>query len=178
MPGNTVRINKRDELEWYVGDSKIDQVIDLLNNVGIRDKTETSQDEEKVVHIADKEPTRMEMLDQWIKELVFPGKVKDFIQEDSGEGSPEEVKRRFYFYTDEHKYFIVAIERNTGKSYLGCQVSTRKSRAGEDWARGNDLPDGDFTKETWNSIVEAIVRYELVKLSKYQKPDNIPDLNA
>jgi hypothetical protein len=134
--------------------------------------------EEKVVSITDKEPTRMEMLDQWIKELVFPGDVKDFIQEIDGEGSPKEVKRRFCFYTDEHKYVIVAIERSVGRSYLGCQVSTRRMRAGEDWVRGNDLPDGEFTKETWNSIIEAVVRYELVKLSKYQKPDSIPDLNA
>jgi hypothetical protein len=134
--------------------------------------------EEKVVSITDKEPTRMEMLDQWIKELVFPGDVKDFIQEIDGEGSPKEVKRRFCFYTDEHKYVIVAIERSVGRSYLGCQVSTRRMRAGEDWVRGNDLPDGEFTKKTWDDIIGAVVRYELVKLSKYQKPDSIPDLNA
>ncbi len=135
-------------------------------------------DDENVVPITDKEPTRMEMLDQWIKELVFPGDVKDFIQEISGKGSPEEVRRRFFFYTDEHQYYIIAIEKTKEKSYLGCQVSTRKSRAGEDYIRGNDLPDGDFTKKTWDDIIQAIVRYELVKLSKYQKPDSIPDLNA
>lgn len=178
MPGNTVQINKRDELEWYVGDSKIEQVINLLNEIGIKNKEETLQDEEKVVLISDKEPSRMEMLDQWLKELIFPGDVKDFIQEIDGEGSPEEVKRRFCFYTDEHKYFIVAVERSIGRSYLGCQVSTRKMRAGEDWVRGNDLPDGEFTKKTWDDIIGAIVRYEVVKLSKYQKPDIIPNLNA
>jgi hypothetical protein len=119
-------------------------------------------------NITNRESTRMEMLDKWLKELVFPGDVKDFIQEDSGKGSPEEVTRRFYFYTGEHKYFIVAIERSEGKSYLGCQVSTRKMRAGENWTRGNDLPDGDFTKKTWDDIIQAIVRCELVKLSKDQ----------
>lgn len=179
MAGNTVQINKRDELEWYVNDAEIEQVISMLNDIGLKyEETGLAIEEEKVIPLTDKEPSKMEMLDQWIKELVFPGEVKNFIQEDSGEGSSKEVTRRFYFYTDEHKYYIVAIERSVGRSYLGCQVSTRKPRAGEDWSRGNDLPDGDFTKETWNSIIEAVVRYELVKLSKYQKPDSIPDLNA
>lgn len=137
-------------------------------------------DEEKIISITGKEPTKMEMLDQWLKELIFPGDVKNFIQEDSGEGSDKEVKRRLSFYTEEHQYFIVAIERFDGddKSYLGCQVSTRKSRAGEDWARGNDLPDGKFTKKTWDMIINSIVSYELVKLSRYQKPDSIPEETA
>ena len=32
MPGNTVVVNNA--LEWYVGDSKMDEVIGLLNKVG------------------------------------------------------------------------------------------------------------------------------------------------
>jgi hypothetical protein len=48
-------------------------------------------------------------------------------------------------------------------------------RAGEDWVRGNDLPDGPFSKETWDRIIYAIVRYELVKLTPYKKPESIPE---
>ncbi len=132
-------------------------------------------EKDKIVSMSDKETSKMQMLDQWLKELIFPGDVKDFIQEEGGEGSPEEVIRRFNIYTDEHKYFINAIERNEGRSYLGCQVSTRKMRAGEDWTRGNDLPDGEFNKKTWDRIIYAIVSYEMVKLSKYQKPDTVPE---
>jgi len=137
-------------------------------------------DEEKVISIVDKEPTKMQMLEQWLKELIFPGDVKNFIEEESGEGNGEEVTRRFSFYTMEHQYFIIAIERFDGddNSYLGCQVSTRKCRAGEDWIRGNDLPDGKFTRKTWDMIINAIVSYELVQLSKYQKPDSIPEETA
>lgn len=131
-------------------------------------------DEEKVVSM-DKERTMMEMLDQWLRDLTFPGNPKDFIQEISGQGEPGEVHRKLCFYTDNHCYTITAIERPAGKSYLGCGVLTRKSRAGEDWVRGNDLPDGDFTQQTWTRILNAIICYELEKLSTFQKPSEIPE---
>lgn len=134
-----------------------------------------NDEESKVIEISDKELSLMEMLDQWIAELVFPGKTKNFIQEIEGSGDTKEVKRELCFYTEEHQYFINAIERPAGKSYLGCVVKTRKARAGEDWLRGNDLPDGPFNKETWNRIIYAIVNYELVKLTPFQKPDVIPE---
>ena len=133
--------------------------------------------DENVISMTDKEPTKMQMLDQWLKELIYPGDVKDFIQEISGSGNGDEVKRALSFYTDEHQYFITAIEKsNVNKnSYLGCQVSSRKSRAGEDWVRGNDLPVGRFNRKTWDMIINAIVSYEIVKLSKFQKPDTVPE---
>ena len=31
MPGNTIKINNSDDLEWYVGDSKIDELIEWLD---------------------------------------------------------------------------------------------------------------------------------------------------
>lgn len=131
--------------------------------------------DDKVIEISDKDLTLMQQLDQWISELVFPGFTKDFIQELEGSGEPDEVKRKLCFYTEEHQYIINAIERPDGKSYLGCGVLTRKERAGEDWKRGNDLPDGPFNKETWNRIVYSIVNYELVKLTPFQRPDEIPE---
>ena len=36
MPGNTVKINNSDGMQWYVGDSKMDEVIETLNRVGSR----------------------------------------------------------------------------------------------------------------------------------------------
>ena len=138
-------------------------------------------DEQKVVPMQPqgKELTKMQMLDQWLKELIFPGDPKEFFQEVSGQGSETETRRIFCFYTDEHVYQIVAIERFNGEEdYLGCQVSTRKARPGEDWARGNDLPDGPFNKKTWDRIIYSIVSYEMVKLSEYQRPDTVPDVTA
>ena len=131
-----------------------------------------------VVDIKEKK-SKQKLLDEWVAELVFPGKVKDFIQEKKGYNSPTgEYYREFCFYTENNKYSITSVDRKDDDGYLGCGVSCRKARPGEGWFRGNDLSDGPFTKETWNMIVRAIVNYELVKLSEYQKPDQIPDINA
>jgi hypothetical protein len=133
-------------------------------------------EDEKVVVISHRELTPMEELDQWLKELVFPGKVEDFIEEISDSLISVEHSRKLCFYTENHCYFIHATHRKDhDNSYIGCQVNARKSRPGEDWMRGNDLPNGPFNKQTWNKIIYAIVNYELVKLSPFQKPDNIPD---
>lgn len=131
--------------------------------------------DKRVVSISEKEKTNMELLEQWLKELVYPGKVFNFIEESSGHSEPGvETTREFCFYTENHQYFITAIDR-VGEGYLGCQVSARKARAGEDWLRGNDLPDGPFTRATWDKIINAIVCYELVRLSDYTRPDTVPE---
>jgi hypothetical protein len=115
--------------------------------------------------------SKMEELDKWLKDLVFPGNVENFVLELEGHSVPGvEVSRKLCFYTEEHQYFITAIERTKDGGYLGCQVNCRKARAGEDWIRGNDLPDGKFNKATWDRILMAVINYELVKLSRFTKP--------
>jgi hypothetical protein len=69
-------------------------------------------------------------------------------------------------YTDTHSYRIGAMVREDGTGYLGCEASTRKPRAGEDHTRGNDLPDGLFTRANWQSILGSIVGYELMKIHR------------
>ena len=38
MPGNKLKINDSKELSWYVGDSKMPNLIKYLNRVGTKDK--------------------------------------------------------------------------------------------------------------------------------------------
>ena len=38
MPGNSVVINSSKVLNWYVGDSKMDELIEYLDKLGIRGK--------------------------------------------------------------------------------------------------------------------------------------------
>ena len=168
MPGNTVKINNFDQLEWYVGDSKMEELTKWLDKNGI--KTENSN----VVDFQTKE-SKSDLLNQWLEELMYPGDPKDFVKESSGESSPGEWKREFCLYTDQYMYVIVAIDRESDDGYLGCGVSTRKQRAGEDWQRGNDLPDGPFNRDTWNKILNAMINYELIKLTEYVKPTNLPE---
>ena len=72
-------------------------------------------------------------------------------------------------FTETHSYHISARRRNKNKSendlgYLGCIVSMRKPRVGEDWSRGNDLADGIYSEQTWINILCDIVGYEMKPL--------------
>jgi len=40
MPSNIVTLNRAKELEWYVGDSKMDDLIKHLDEVGFRNTDE------------------------------------------------------------------------------------------------------------------------------------------
>ena len=75
---------------------------------------------------------------------------------------------RVYLYTATNSYSIVAKVRDDG-GYLGCISKCRKQRPGEDWNRGNDLPDGKLTKETWLRILKGIICYELQDISSDSK---------
>jgi len=113
---------------------------------------------------------KIEDFDKWLKELVYPKEVEDFIEViyDGGQSQDDgtyEIKKEVGFYTDNHKYFIVAVEKEMKKGYIRCVVNARKSRAGETWTRGNDLADGPFTRKTLERIKNRIIAYELVKLS-------------
>jgi hypothetical protein len=108
----------------------------------------------------------------WLNELVWSSnsEVEDYVQilaygAQGQPGKPSESVMKVRFYTSENKYFIIAIDRDDDTSYLGCQVQARKWRPGENWFRGNDLPDGELRRETWEQIKNAIIAYELEKLS-------------
>ena len=90
--------------------------------------------------------------------------------------SPYQFK--VYFYTNDNEYCIVvrfvgysilgSIDDPTHDSfkgsYMGCTVKTRKQRPGETWQRGSDLPDGKYCTQTWNDIINGILRYEIKTL--------------
>ena len=122
---------------------------------------------------------KIEQLKQWVKEELIDirfNKFEDVVKvitdegESNEDGSAYGFRFKFNIYTEVHCYRISALDRSEDKGYLGCTVSTRKPRAGEDWTRGNDLADGPFTKETWQKIKNDIVAYELVKLAPKTKP--------
>ena len=92
---------------------------------------------------------------EWLKEIVpHSGNLGYYIKETPS----KHFDMGLLLFTDTHIYHISA-----KKGYLGCTSSTRKHRAGEDWTRGGDLPDGKFNRKTWEAIKNAILRYEIVK---------------
>lgn len=58
MPGNIVQINNSPELEFYVGDSKMPLLLNILEEVGIR---EVRADEEPVARLYSDEVVRAEV---------------------------------------------------------------------------------------------------------------------
>lgn len=108
----------------------------------------------------------------WLKTMIRYGNVDSqvLIYWYCLENKPEN-RFRCIFYTDTHKYSIsgyVPVEGKEQKGYLGCIASTRKSRPGEDWTRGNDLPDGEYNKKTFDAIVRRILAYEIKNLQLWR----------
>jgi len=113
----------------------------------------------------------MQNLQKWINRDIPRSKV-DVVLACGTVGGYDEYK--FYIYTDTNKYAIYA-KTDSGNGYLGCVAQSRKSRPGEDWFRGRDLPDGPLTKKTWDAIMLAIVRYELQDVIKKDARQSIAD---
>lgn len=143
----------------------------------------------KIFHPLETLPQEYSEVVSWLTEICRYGKVKDHVTCDH---NPDTEAVGFNLYTKEYRYRITCRpfsvmkeEYRNGKkiaaqnsgTYLGATVSTRKPRAGEDWNRGNDLPDGEYSRETWDKIKNAIIAYELVKVHvpkerMYDKQDN------
>ena len=103
----------------------------------------------------------MEKLQIWIDRDI-PRSKTDVVVFSTVDGYDEYT---FYIYTDNYRYCIYA--HNRGEcGYLGCTYQNRRYRPGEDWFRGNDLPDGPLTEQTWYNIMVAIVRNELKDVVK------------
>ena len=48
MPSNIVKINDSSDLEWYVGDSKMEALISELDEIGVRAKIEDEENKDLV----------------------------------------------------------------------------------------------------------------------------------
>lgn len=105
-------------------------------------------------------------------------KVVKVIYENLDENGIHEL--RISLYTDVNEYRISSkwnvLTEDIYSSYLGCICNCRKTRAGEENVRGNDLPDGKFTDDTWNRILSSILAYELVDVHKTESKA-LPDID-
>jgi len=117
---------------------------------------------------------RKEQLLEWLKEICPWGKIHDHCEITSNldknqTGQLEMTRTQVTIYTHHHRYNIVF-----KGDYLGCIMSNRTPRAGEDWTRGRDLPDGKFCRKTWDAIKDAIIQNELVKIAKKARTEELP----
>jgi len=106
-----------------------------------------------------------EQLEKWINGMKHGYRDSEMYMEIEGESYEGEGRIFIKLYTNINCYNITAIpERRGNNSYLGCTARCRTPRAGEDWTRGSDLADGEFSGDTWFDILSDIVGYELVKI--------------
>jgi len=106
----------------------------------------------------------------WLKTIVRYGNVDSQVLIFIDTKEPGKNQFLCKLYTNDHCYSISGYKafENNKKGYLGCIASTRKCEVGENLNRGNDLPDGEYSKETFDKIVTSIVGYELKNLQLWR----------
>lgn len=77
-----------------------------------------------------------------------------------GEGPEQGSRGRVIFATTKNNYYLVFTD-----TYLGMTANSRITRPGEQWTRGNDLPDGEFSEQTLDKGLHAVLFYELREVS-------------
>lgn len=110
-----------------------------------------------------KQSAKIDEVKKWLNEIVYDGAYGMMkVEQDSGWQNNEYIYS-VYIHTVLNKYSIRAVDRLDQPGYLGCTATGRYSRPGEDWLRGNDLPDGVLEYETWKRIKQAMLVYEFVR---------------
>lgn len=97
-----------------------------------------------------------QQVEQWLHQRGFKPKHlrwERFVSEGDARG-------RVVFATTKNNYFLTFKD-----TYLGLAVSSRVARPGENWTRGNDLPDGKFSEETLDRALKAVLLFELRAVS-------------
>lgn len=107
----------------------------------------------------------------WLKKIVRYGNVDSQVLIFYSPNNKGGIEFKCKFYTNDHCYSIYGYKPTDDKNdgHLGCIATMRKSRPGEDWHHGNDLPHGNYSKKTFDEIVRGIVAYELKSLQLWRK---------
>lgn len=102
---------------------------------------------------------------KWIGECFLGKNMKAFLLFDSLCEHEITKSISFIFYTSQNEHHIKAhIPNKTYDGYLGCTLISRKKRPGENWDRGRNLFDGDYSEGTFNKIIKESLYSEMVLL--------------
>lgn len=105
---------------------------------------------------------------QWLEDIYPPSQVDRAMLIEHKYVPKSFVKQlniHVKLWTATNMYTVsCSLHPDNPQGYMGAFARSRKSRTGETWTRGNDLPDGKYTEETWQNILHAIVRYEVEEI--------------
>ena len=110
-----------------------------------------------------------DLIEKWLPEIINTNIDKYMkIESASGESDCDSYTHKISFciYTNNYTYIFKCIDNSFNDGYLCCSCESRKTLSGENWLRGNDLIDGDFSLDTWEKIKCHIIKNELVKLGE------------
>lgn len=102
---------------------------------------------------------------EWLEE-VFHGMLLDnFVKFLIKKNNDGQISMITLFWTEDHIYKIVCYHRiDRPNGYMGCYLDNRMARPGEAHIRGNDLPDGEYNKDTFKRIMNACIACEVKKI--------------
>lgn len=112
-----------------------------------------------------------ETTQNWDDYIYTPEQIQKYHMGDNAPLSSQPNVLYVLMWTNCHEYQIQAKlpdDNGTDRGYLGLTGKVRKPRTGETWQRGNDLHDGCYCKDTFDTIIKSIVRYELIAKVKSQ----------
>ena len=73
-----------------------------------------------------------------------------------------------HVFTENTEYHLGCSIKDDGNVIMMGSTQCRKPRPGENWLRGNDFTEGEFSKETLTRFFLDIARYEIIaKVKKY-----------
>lgn len=111
---------------------------------------------------------RLATLYMWLREAFCSQRWQDspfrVLHVDMLKTEGDTLYVRFNIYSETRVYHIQAHLRpkDAYDDYLGATYTTRKDDPGEDWNRGADLSDGEFSRETFNKIVGDFLSLEIL----------------
>ena len=138
----------------------MEKIIRFIQKILFNEKSVCVENESEDI-IVKEERVTIDQIDNnelisWVKTLGDDKKL--IIRKRNGKNN--ETNYQINLYTEKHEYVISA----HGERYLGCILRNRAPYPGEGHTRGNDLPDGNFSYETWIKIITSIVSHELLQI--------------
>lgn len=167
--GKTAPEQSEDKKGVYMPERDAVQTVEDYNR-DLKERIEEKRENSKLIKFNELEKLAPDFA-KWLQTLVRYGNVDSQALIFATQlNNKEQNNFSVWLYTNDHCYSIYGYpptEKNP-KGYLGAGGNTRKPRVGEDWNRGNDLPDGNYSKKTFDKIVYGIVRYELKNLQLWR----------
>lgn len=105
-------------------------------------------------------------VEAWLRDrLVRHGRRSKVMIDRPPTQGAQDYAVRARLWTAINVYAIIVKPFSNHMGYMGCVVTSRAPRPGEDHTRGSDLADGDLGDETLGRILADIVHYEALDVA-------------